>query len=144
MHSDPGSVLEGLVHAETQVHGGSVDLTVARVHIIDEPAHVDFGGSELQLPATTALEPRRRHPDDEYGWWSLDPGLYLLEYNERLRDPPAFVQPREALIAGGAIHPSGWVERLPAMGLFVGGGLEVKENARVSTLWPAMPGDAER
>lgn len=142
MHPDPAAVLDGLLHAETQVHDGAVDLSVARVHVIDEPAHLDFGGSELQLPATTELEPEKRHPDDEYGWWSLDPGLYLVEYNETLTEPPAFLQPREALITGGAIHPAGWVDRLPGIGLFVGGGLECKENARISTLWPVPPGDA--
>lgn len=144
MHPDPADTVDDLVHPETQVHDGAVDLTVAAVHVIDEPAHIDFGGSELQLPATTAIEPTKRHPDDEYGWWSLDPGLYLLEYNESLAEPPAFLQPREALIAGGAIHPAGWVDRLPAVGLFVGGGLECKENARVSTIWPGSSSEAER
>lgn len=144
MNADPGSAVDGLVHPETQVHDGAVDLTVANVHVIDEPAHLDFGGSELQLPATTELEPEKRHPDDDYGWWSLDPGLYTVEFNETLTAPVAFIQPREALVAAGAIHPAGWFERLPDVGLFVGGGLECKENARISTLWPAPPFDAER
>lgn len=139
MHPNPGTAVEGMIHPETQVHDGAVDLTVSRILVIDEPAHLDFGGSELQLPATTALEPERRHPDDEYGWWSLDPGVYLLQYNETLVDPPAFLQPREALIAGGGVHPSGWISELTGVGLSVGGGLEVKENARLSTLWPAAP-----
>lgn len=140
MHPDPGRAVDGMVHPETQVHDGAVDLTVDRVLVVDEPAHLDFGGSELQRPATTAIEPETRHPDDDYGWWSLTPGLYLFEYNERLAEPPAFVQPRDALLAGGGIHPSGWVTELDWLGCSLGAGLELKENARVSTLWPTPPG----
>ncbi len=141
MHPSPGAALDGLVHPDTQIRGGAVDLTVDAVYAIDEPAHLDFGGSELQLAATTAVEPERRHPDDEYGWWSLQPGTYLIEYNESLVDPPVFIQPREILIRGGGMHASGWVWELSSIGLFVGGGLEVKENARVSTVWPIPPVD---
>ena len=139
MNADPTIALEGLVHRETQVHGGAVDLTVSRIFAIDEPAHLDFGGSELQLPATSPLPPEKRHPDDSFGWWSLEAGTYLVEYNERLIDPPAFIQPRDVLIAGGGIHASGWVESLDRIGLVVEAGLEVKENARISTLFLEAP-----
>lgn len=141
MHPSPADALDGLVHQETQVRGGAVDLTVDSIYTIDEPPHLDFGGSELQLAATTELIPEPRHPDDEYGWWSLDAGTYLLEYNETLTDPPAFIQPREVLVRGGGMHASGWFWELSTIGLIVGGGLEVKENARVSTLWPVPPVD---
>lgn len=140
MHPDPASIVDGLVHAESQVHDGAVDLTVDHVFAVDEPGHLDFGGSELQMPGTTLLTARRRHPDDEYGWWSLEPGMYLIEYNEELAQPPAFLQPREALIAAGGVHASGWVTELHRVGLIAAAGLEIKENARISTLWPRPPG----
>lgn len=139
MHQAPAEAVGELIHTDTQVHDGAVDLTVASVHVLDEPAHIDFGGSEVQLPATTVLEPERRHPDDEYGWWSLEAGTYLLRYNETLLEPPALLHPRELLIRAGAGHPTGWVTELGPVGLTVGGGLELKENARVSTLWPVEP-----
>lgn len=139
MHPDPGATVEGLVHAETQIRNGAVDLTVDRVHAIDDPGHLDFGGSELQMPGTTVLTPARRHPDDEYGWWSLEPGCYLIEYNERLVEPPAFLQPREALIAACGMHASGWVTDIDRVGVVLLAGLELKENARISTLWPRPP-----
>lgn len=142
MNHSPAEALEGLVHPDTQVRGGAVDLTVDTVYAIDEPAHLDFGGSELQLAATTELDPELRLPSDDHGWWSLSPGTYLIEYNERLVDPPAFLQPRDVLIRGGGSHASGWVWELAPIGLHLGGGLELKENARISTLWPAPPVDA--
>lgn len=139
MDADPTVSIEGMVHPETQVHDGRVDLTVDRLLAIDEPAHLDFGGSELQLPATSPLQPQKRHPDDDYGWWSLEPGTYLIEYNETLIDPPAYIQPRDVLIAGGGLHASGWIDSLERMGLIVEAGLEVKENARISTLFLEPP-----
>ena len=141
MPRSPVEAIEGLIHPDTQVRGGAVDLTVDKVYTIDEPAHLDFGGSELQLAATTELIPEQRMPQEDLGWWSLDAGMYLIEYNERLVDPPAFIQPRDVLIRGGGMHASGWVWELTQVGLFVGGGLELKENARISTLWPAPPVD---
>lgn len=141
MSRSPAEALEGLIHPDTQVRGGAVDLTVSAVYSIDEPAHLDFGGSELQLAATTELMSERRVPSDEHGWWSLDTGTYLIEYNERLVDPPAFLQPRDVLVRGGGIHASGWVWELAPVGVHVGAGLELKENARISTLWPAPPVD---
>lgn len=142
MHRSPADAVDGLVHPETQVRGGAVDLTVSAVHALEEPPHLDFGGSELQLAGTTELRPTVRTPGDEYGWWSLEPGTYLIEYNERLTDPPAFLQPRDVLIRGGAMHASGWIWELATVGIHAGAGLELKENARVSTLWPAPPVDA--
>lgn len=142
MHPSPEAAVEGLVHPDTQVRGGAVDLTVAAVFAIDDPAHLDFGGSELQLASTTELDPARRLPDDDHGWWSLAPGTYLIEYNETLVEPPGFLQPRDVLVRGGGVHASGWVWELARVGVHLGGGLELKENARVSTLWPAPPVDA--
>lgn len=140
MSTDPADAVDGLIHEETQVHEGAVDLTVAKVFAIDEPAHLDFGGSELQLPASSPLTPEKRHPDHDYGWWSLGSGVYLVEFNETLVDPPAYLQPRDVLIASGGLHASGRVDSLDRVGLIVEAGLEVKENARISTLYPRRPG----
>ena len=139
MRRDPRDVVGDLIHPETQIHDGAVDLTVAHIFAIDEPGHLDFGGSELQLPATTRLDPVKRHPDHEYGWWSLEPGTYLVEYNETLTSPPAYIQPRDMLIAGGGMHASGWVHEFTRVGIHLGAGLELKENARISTVHTVRP-----
>lgn len=130
--------VEGLLHADTQVTDRGVDLSVAAVFDHTGPGRVDFGGGELE-PA--AIEPRPtalRNPDDDYGWWKLEPGTYLIEYNERLvGDGPYRLQTRDAVRQRGAFHPTLVVDSLDRLPLHVGpGGLRLKENARVSTLQP--------
>ncbi len=125
-----------LLHEPTQVHEDGVDLTVATVHEVTVPGRIDFGGGELDPAGLEELAPSRRNPGDDYGWWNLDAGQYLVSYNERLRtDDPVVVRPRDALLERGASHPTLHTADLPRMPLSVGGaGLRVKQNARVSTL----------
>ena len=131
--------VDDLVHAPTQTEGRGVDLTVAAVRRVADPGSVDFGGGELDAADLKAVGTERRDPDDEYGWWNLDAGQYLLSYNESLSAPNdlSFVlQTRDELRARGALHPTLHVRSLKAVPLAVGGtGLELKENARVSTLF---------
>ncbi|MFB6107259.1 MAG: dCTP deaminase [Haloplanus sp.] len=135
---DLTTAVEGRLHDETQVHadGVAVDLTVGDVYVVDGSGRVDFGGDELDPATTRPHETRRRSPEDDYAWWHLDGGTYLLEYNESLRaDDPALLQTRRAVLERGASHPTRVVTDLPRMPLTVGeGGLRLKENARVSTL----------
>lgn len=127
---------ENLVHEPTQVRNGVVDLTVADVFVVDEPGRVDFGGSELADPVFERHETVKRNPDDEYEWWTLSGGQYLLAYNERLTgDAPVRVQTRRELRRRGAFHPTLVTADLGKMPLSVPtGGIRIKENARVSTV----------
>lgn len=137
--SDLVDAVEGIVHEPTQVReDGGIDLTVTEVHEIQRPGHVDFGGSELE-PAALEPHPRVwRNDDDEYQWWHLDAGTYLIEYNESLSGlSRALLQPRTEILERGGSHPTVRIEELPTVPLTVGGtGLRLKENARVSTVLP--------
>jgi hypothetical protein len=134
--SDLIEAVTGLVHEPTQSEGTGLDLTVAAIHEPLEPGQVDFGGGELASAVTTELTPERRDPADDYGWWSLDDSVYLLEYNERLdAGTPVSLQPRVELVERGAFHPTLRVSELPRVPLVVPDcGIRLKENARVSTL----------
>ena len=134
--SDLIEAVTGLVHEPTQSEGTGLDLTVAAIHEPLEPGQVDFGGGELASAVTTELAPERRDPADDYGWWSLDDSVYLLEYNERLdAGTPVSLQPRVELVERGAFHPTLRVSELPRVPLVVPDcGIRLKENARVSTL----------
>ena len=135
--SDLRDAVDGIVHEPTQVRDdGGVDLTVTEIHEVDRPGRVDFGGGELDS-ATLESHPRvRRNEDDDYGWWHLDAGTYLLAYNESLAGE-ALLQPRTEVVERGGSHPTLRVTELPTVPLTVGGaGLRLKENARVSTLLP--------
>jgi hypothetical protein len=128
--------LTGIVHEPTQTEGAGVDLTVDSVHAVTSPGAIDFGGGELEAAETTLLDTTKRDPDDDYGWWVLSPGTYLVAYNESLStDGTVVLQPRDALVERGASHPTLHVRELPHVPLTVPeAGLHLKENARVSML----------
>jgi len=132
--------VEGIVHEPTQLHDDGLDLTVADVHVVETPGRVDFGGGELEPAGTTPHERVWRDADDDYQWWHLSAGTFLLEYNESVADSlrgRVRVQTREAVRERGAFHPTLDVRSLGRIPLTVpGGGLRIKENARVSTLVP--------
>lgn len=130
-------VVEDLLHEDTQVVGTTVHLSLDEVREVVEPGRVDFGGGELQEAATEPVPTAKRNPDDDYGWWTLDPGTYLVDLNESLRGSgePVSLEPRPALVERGAFHPTMTVRALPPLPLQVGGaGLKLKENARVTVL----------
>jgi len=135
--SDLLDSIEGIVHEPTQVRDdGGIDLTVTEIYTVEAPGRVDFGGGELE-PADVDPHPRVwRNEDDDYQWWHLESGIYLIEYNESLSGP-ALLQPRTAIVERGGSHPTLRVAELPHVALTVGeAGLRLKENARVSTLFP--------
>jgi len=135
--------LEDIVHEPTQTEGRGFDLTVAEIYEVTEPGRVDFGGGELEVAETEPHESQKRNEDDDYEWWQLDAGQYLLAYNESIvSDDMTFtLQTGDELLARGAFHPTVQVTKLARVPLSVGGaGIRIKENARVSTLVAAEAG----
>jgi deoxycytidine triphosphate deaminase len=140
---DLTAFVDGVVHEPTQTAGPGLDLTVDSVLAVAAPGRVDFGGGELEAADLEAVETETRNPDDDYGWWDLHEGTYLLSYNETLSAPPdvgVVLQTRDAVRARGAAHPTLHLDGRDELGhvpLSVGdGGIRLKENARVSTLRP--------
>jgi len=130
------NLLDDIVHEPTQTEGHGFDLTVAEVYDVVEPGRVDFGGGELDPAERTPHFSQKRKPEDDYEWWHLDAGQYLVEFNETLAtDRAVTIQTRTELLECGAFHPTLTVTDLPRVALSVGGaGIKLKENARVSTL----------
>jgi hypothetical protein len=134
--------VQDIVYEPTQTEGNGFDLTIAEVYNITRPGRVDFGGGELEPAETTSHDSQKRDGDDDYEWWHLDAGQYLIEYNETLaiEDMTFTLQTRTELLERGASHPTLRVTELPRVPLTVAGeGLRIKENARVSTLVDADP-----
>jgi deoxycytidine triphosphate deaminase len=134
--SDLVDRVTGIVHEPTQTEGAGVDITVAEVSEVTGAGRVDFGGGELEAAETAPHPTTLRNPDDEYEWWHLDAGQYLLAFNEALDTPePVLVQPRDAILERGAFHPTLRTTDLGRVPLAVGGaGLKLKANARVATV----------
>ncbi len=134
--------VDGILHEPTQTEGRGVDLTAAEVYEVTGPGRVDFGGGELEPAGVESHPTRKRDESDDYAWWHLDAGQYLLEYNESLaaEDLELTIQARDELRARGASHPTLVVTDLDRIPLSVGGaGILLKENARVSTVVGAEP-----
>ena len=144
---DVSQFVDNMVYEPAQVHDHGVDLTVSAIYAVTGPGRLDFGGDELEDAALEPLPTEPRNPADEYEWWSLEAGQYVVQYNEFLGevDEPLMLQPRNELLARGGTHPTLYVfSHLPLLPLSVpDGGLEVKENARVSTLLSVGGGDDE-
>ncbi|MDJ1430505.1 dCTP deaminase [Halostagnicola sp. A-GB9-2] len=138
--------VDNLVYEPTQVHDQGIDLTVSAIYTVDAPGKLDFGGDELEDAEFEAVPTAQQAPNDDYGWWELDGGRYVLQHNEFLTDveDQLVLQARNELLARGCSHPTVWVSsHLPLLPLSVPeGGVQIKENARVSTLLSPNASDA--
>jgi len=134
-------LLKGIVHWDTQQAPHGADLTVDQVFRLTGPGQLDFGGSEWAEAPREQLSPEKAHPDDDYGWWRLDAGTYIVRYNETLKleaHQQARLYPLDRLLQAGASHPtrtlrdpSGPLEHLLTVG---SAGCDLKENCRISRL----------
>ncbi len=131
--------IRGMIEPRYQVHGYSVDLTVARVLTPEPTGQVDFSGSEYIPAGKIALEPRRRRAEDKYPWWELARGCYFFEFNETLElaeDEIAFLEPDVRLLRAGASHVPmflrGRAAPIEALVQVDATRLQVKQNARIS------------
>ena len=140
--SELTTVVDGLLHEETQVTERGLDLTVAEIYEIHKPGRVDFGGDELEDASLSPRDKQLRDEGDDYRWWHLDGGQYLVEYNESFStDRRLTVQTRDVVRERGAFHPTLEVTEPRRVPLAVSpGGIRLKENARVSTVLPPEEG----
>lgn len=133
--------LDGLVHLDTQRAPGGIDLTVETVFRTTGHGQLDFGGSEFEAAPREPLTPVLDDPNDDYGWWTLEEGAYVVRYNESVSldaDQQAIVAPLERTLRAGAHHGTFVLDddREPLETLLVVSrmGCRLKENCRVSRL----------
>ncbi len=134
--------LENIIYKDTQIQEDGIHLTVYKIFQLTGRGELDFGGSEYKECKPREIPPEKRSPDDKYGWWSLNKGEYLLEFNEKvveslLEENILVLQPAEMLTKNGSYHPTFIINKPGRITttLFVGeAGLNIKENARISKL----------
>lgn len=135
--------LSETLHGDTQIESSAVSLTAGAIYNPTEPGDLDFGGSEFQLADRDPVPAKKRNEDDDYGWWELPGGNWILELNENITYSGPFsavLHPHDHLTWNGASHPTLWLSDDEAdMRLLVpltvpDSGINIKENARVSTL----------
>lgn len=133
--------IDGLVHLDTQRAPRGLDLTVDRIYRTTGHGQLDFGGSEFDAAPREVLNPVLDDPEDDYAWWTLDEGAYIVEYNESLsleEGQQARVWPLERTLHAGAHHGTFVLDegRTPLKTLLVVTrmGCRLKENCRLSRL----------
>lgn len=139
--------IEGIIYKETQVQDYYIFLTAKRIFNITKRGDVDFGGSEYKESEIKEISPEKISPEDNYGWWSLKEGQYLIEYNEKIKESipkedVIIVQPSLRLIRNGSSHPSLVISEPGGIAtiLYVGKrGITIKQNARISILLVINP-----
>lgn len=131
--------VEGIIHDETQLSDCGVDLTVNGVAKFTSPTDLDFGGGEEDLGEIEELAPAKKSEDDKYGWWNLEGGIYIIDFNEEINvtEGLGIIIPLERLTEGGSFHTgivfTGRLEKRPVLCVNPSG-LNLKENARISRL----------
>lgn len=132
------SDLQNILHKETQLHEKNVDLTISKVFALKNKGKLDFGGSEFNKSDLKEIYPEKKSEEDKYGWWNLNQGVYLVEFNEELKKGFGIVQSINRLIQTGSFIPMRIVEgnnKIKSL-LFVGdNGVDIKENARAAGLF---------
>lgn len=133
--------LGDLVHLDTQRAGAGLDLTADEIARVTGPGALDFGGGEFAPAGRKRLVPEKADPDDDYGWWELEAGTYVVHYNESVEvaeNQVAVLHPLRRLQQVGAAHPTFVVDepREPLETLLTVGeaGCRLKENCRISRL----------
>jgi deoxycytidine triphosphate deaminase len=133
--------VRNLIKAELQTHAYAVELTAKQLYSLNPTGAVDFGGSEYVAAERHPVPTHQKHSQDRYQWWTLVHGAYLVEFNETLElaeDEIALLEPHERLLRAGAEHPAlflrGKINPLTILLSVSGARLEIKQNARISTL----------
>ena len=131
--------ISGILHAQYQVHGFSVHLTVRKIESLDPTGQIDFGGGEYIAAGRRELSAHQVRPEDKYKWWDLGRGCYFIECNETLHlaaDEIALIEPEDRLLRAGGWHVPLFVRgHLDPVELMLEVGvarLRVKENARLA------------
>ena len=134
-HIFPDKTIQDAVDLELQTQPAGVDLTLKAIEEIVSPGYLGAGKTR------TLSETRAIIPSSELPSYSLEPGKYIIRYNEVITVPEnaiALVLPRSSIMRCGvnlekAVWDPGYSGR--GMGLLIVGNiLQLDINARVGQL----------
>lgn len=135
--------ISDIIHEDTQLHDRHLDLTVAEVHRLTESGSLDFGGSEFTPAGTEPINPEKRNPNDDYGWWDLKIDTYKAVFNESIEiadNSIAIITPHSHAEKAGLIINTLFLtskDDLNDLEMYFHvpvAGCKIKENARIATL----------
>lgn len=130
-------LVEGLIDRGEQLQPNGIDLTLDTVGRFTGPGALSWDNRDRILPETEDI------PYDAAGWISLEPGSYIVRFNEAVNLPPdcmAYARPRSSLLrAGVALHTAVWDAGYSGRGVsllvvYNPAGLRLERNARIVQL----------
>jgi len=130
-------LVAGYLDLDAQLQPNGIDLTLAAVGRHRGGASIGVSNNDRVLPEIDELM------FDEYGWMTLEPGIYHITYNETVslpNDLMAFGRPRSSIArSGAAIHTAVWDagysgRSTSLLHVINPEGLRVQKNARVTQL----------
>lgn len=130
--------LSQTVYRDKQLSPDGVHLTLKSISTPSSPGQIDFGGGEYETAENREIAPEKRCEEDDYGWWNLHAGEYIVRFNEEIssKGPTFCVVSNQRLIGCGCslasvfLHqgPIATILRVPQVGV------SIKENARIALL----------
>ncbi|HLC68025.1 MAG TPA: deoxyuridine 5'-triphosphate nucleotidohydrolase [archaeon] len=100
-----GLLVSGMIDEKVQIQQCGVDLTVAKVFLLEGEGVLDFSNEKRKLPSYAELQPQGDH-------WMLDKGVYHIAFNEKITLPKniaGMLLPRSsALVCGIVQHTALW------------------------------------
>jgi dUTP pyrophosphatase len=127
------NLVTNLINQEIQVSPNGVELTLHKIFTFQESGVIDFSNEQRQIPEYEELPLQK-------GEYVLEPGTYLITYNETLqipRDMIAIGRPRSSLLRSGvtiesAVWDAGYEGRSRGLlTVYNRFGLILKPNARL-------------
>ncbi len=131
------------VYRDKQVAPEGVHLTVKEICSLSDRAQVDFGGGEFEPAGSDAIAPAKRSSGDDYGWWELHEGEYLVRFNEEVSadDYTFLVVSNDRLVGCGCSLSAVYVSSGPIEAVLrvPEEGVSIKENARIALINCVVP-----
>lgn len=136
-------LVKNYIDLDTQLTPNGFDFTAEKIFEFSEKGCVDFSNSERELPECRELKPKKRNPEDEYGWYELSKGSYKVRTNETVNIPKDMIAisfSRSTLLRMGAFTQHAvWEAGFSGKSEFLlvvqnPHGISLKENARVNQI----------
>ena len=137
------NLIKGYINLDKQLTPNGFDLSVAQIFEFTSSGSLDFSNNERVLPETKEILPKKATPEDKYGWWQLEKGVYKVRTNETVSLPNnliAMAFSRTSLLRMGAFTQHGvWDAGFCGKSEFVliienPKGIKLKQNARIAQL----------
>lgn len=136
-------LIEDYINLDIQLTPNGFDLTVESIFEFAACGALDFSNKERIISEEKEILPKKKTPEEKFGWWYLKKGAYKVRTNETVNLPldlVAITFSRTSLLRMGAFTQHGvWDAGFKGKGEFIlvvenPKGLKLKQNTRIAQL----------